>query len=145
MDGGPRFEYLREPVAYRAGATHFLWRGELSKRCLVGVVECVVFQVVCGVVAYGIKSVVNPDPECGVLCGMVGGMVLFGGYPASMWEVVLGLALLRVVRQANYVGFWALVALARRWGLVRCEGSDIESKSESGSGYRIDVACSCGV
>ncbi|EUC45206.1 hypothetical protein COCMIDRAFT_26614 [Bipolaris oryzae ATCC 44560] len=101
-DEGLRFEYLREPVAYRAGAADFWWYGGLGKECLVGFAECVVFQVVCGVAACGIKSVVNPDPECGLLCSMVGGMVLFGGYPASVWEAVLGLALLRVVRQANY-------------------------------------------
>lgn len=144
-DGGPRFEYWREAVAYRAGVTEFWWRGGLSKECLVRFAERVVFQVVCGVVAYGVKSVVNTDPEGGILCGMVGGMVLFGGYPGSEWEVVLGLALLRVVRQANYVCFWAVVGLARQWRLVRCERGNVESKSESGSGYGMDVKCSCGV
>lgn len=48
---------------------------------------------------------IDPDLKYDWCGAIVNGLILFGTYPASGWEVLLGLALLRVVRQANYVGF----------------------------------------
>jgi hypothetical protein len=76
---------------------------------------------------------VNPAPEDNLRSAMLSGRILFGTNPVSLWEALLGLALLRVVRQANYVSFWALVELVTRWrghGLV-C----IEIEDAPGSAY----------
>jgi hypothetical protein len=72
--------------------------------------------VVCGLANYPIKRIVNPDLEYDLRSAMLNELMFFGTYPASVWEVLLGLALLRVVRQANYVGFWAVVGLVAWWG-----------------------------
>jgi hypothetical protein len=69
------------------------------------------FHVVWKLANYPIKRIVNPDPEFDLCGAMVNGMILFGTYPAPVWDLLLGLVLLRVVRQANYVGFWAVVGL----------------------------------
>jgi hypothetical protein len=69
------------------------------------------FTVVCGLANYPIKHRVTPDPEHDLCSAMVKGPIFFVMYPASPWEVLLELLLLRVVGQANHVDFWAVVGL----------------------------------
>lgn len=112
------------------------WAIALSKSHNVFYASYLLFHVVCGLANYPIKRIVNPDPDHDLRSAMVSWLILFGTYPASVWKVLLGLALLRVVRQANYVGFWAVVGLVARWG-PRHELSVIESEDELGSDYEM--------
>jgi hypothetical protein len=75
--------------------------------------------VISGLAIYPIKRMVNPDLDPGydLRRAMVNGLILFGRYLASVCEVLLRLALLRVVRQANYVGFWVVFRM-----MARCSG-----------------------
>jgi hypothetical protein len=75
----------------------------------------VLFYVVCGVSNYFTKRMVNPDPKYDYRSAMTNGSVLFGTSSASVGEVLLAMALSRIVRQANYVGFWAVVGQVERW------------------------------
>jgi hypothetical protein len=142
----PSFPYCREPFCYMIDLPNSwrryldgdndprtFWAIAFSKSHNVFFASYLVFHVVCGLVDYPIKRIVNPDPEYDLRGAIVHGLILFGTYRASVWEVLLGLALLRVVRQANYVCFWAVVRLVARSGRRR-ETVGNESEDELGSG-----------
>jgi hypothetical protein len=137
----PSFRYCREPLCYIRDLPHSwrryldgnndprtFWAVAFSKSQIVCYASYLLFYTVCGLANYPIKRMVNPNPTHDLRSAMVHWLVLFGTYPVSGWEVLLGLALLRVVRQANYVGFWAVVGLVERWrgrrGMVGVESED---------------------
>ncbi|KAF1840179.1 uncharacterized protein K460DRAFT_421172 [Cucurbitaria berberidis CBS 394.84] len=128
------FLYCRDPFGYMIDMPNSwrrylngdndlrtFWDIAFSKSHNILCASYLLFHVVCGLANYSIKRMVNPDPEYALRSAMVNGLILFGTYPASIWEVLLGLALLRVVRQANYVGFWVVVGLVEWWGRQLCE------------------------
>jgi hypothetical protein len=140
------FPYCREPFCYIIDWPNSwrryldgndnprtFWTVAFSKSHTVLYVSYFVFHVFCGFANYSIKRMVNPDPEYNLRSAMVNGLILFGTYSASVWEVFMGLALLRVVRQANYVGFWVMVRLvARCRGRHEMVGTEIEDELGSG-------------
>jgi hypothetical protein len=119
----PVFPYHREPICYMMNMPDS-WRRYLdgdryskmfSKSHKVIYASHVLFYVVCGVSNYFTKRMVNPDPKYDYRSAMTNGSVLFGTSSASVGEVLLAMALSRIVRQANYVGFWAVVGQVERW------------------------------
>jgi hypothetical protein len=123
----PSFPYCREPICYMTDLPNSwrcyldggndpttFWAIAFSKSHNVLFASHLLFHLVWRLANYPLKKIVNPAPEYDSYSAIVNGPILFGTYPASVWEVLLGLALLRVVRQANYVGFWAVVRLLER-------------------------------
>jgi hypothetical protein len=123
----PSFPYSREPICYMTDLPNSwrcyldggndpttFWAIAFSKSHNVLFASHLLFHLVWRLANYPLKKIVNPAPEYDSYSAIVNGPILFGTYPASVWEVLLGLALLRVVRQANYVGFWAVVRLLER-------------------------------
>jgi hypothetical protein len=149
----PSFPYCREPFCYIIDLPNSwrryldsddnlrtFWAATFSKSHILLYASSFVFHVFCGLANYSIKCIVNPDPDYNLRSAMVNGLILFGTYPASFWNMFMGLALLRVVRQANYVGFWLMVGLVARWRGKR-EMVGTESEDELGSGYEICAKC----
>jgi hypothetical protein len=142
----PGFVYCRDPFGYVVDVPDS-WRGYLdgesglrtgwavgfTKSHGVFHASCLVFHVVCGLVNYLIKLMVNPELDHNLCSAMLNWHVLFGTYPRLVRGAFLGLALLRVVRQANYVGFWVVAGLLKRrrgkWGII-----DVESENKIASG-----------
>lgn len=102
--------------------------------------SCLLFHAVGGLANYLIKCMVNPDPRCDWISAMMNGLVFFGSYQASYWELILGFALLRAVRQANYVGFWVVVEFVKRLRASR-EMADVERKIGLESRYKTCPDC----
>jgi hypothetical protein len=143
------FSYYREPFCYMIDLPNSwrryldsdnhprtFWAIAFSKSHNVLYNSYLLFDVIYGLANYLIKRMVNPDPEYDLRSAMMNGLILFGRYPASVWEVLLGLAPLRIVRQANCVDFWAVVGLVAWWG-TRREMIGIESDDELGSGFEM--------
>lgn len=155
----PLFPYRRDPMWYTTDLPsswrRYLLNGENEARsplamalskAYVFIVALyfqalyLLFHVVCGLANYLIKRAINPDPEYNLQGAMLGVMVFFGTYPASAPGLYLGMLLLRVVRQANYVGVWAVVGLVARWRAERGRVS-MESEDEPQSGHNGSANC----
>jgi hypothetical protein len=70
------------------------------------------FPVISGILNYPIKRTVNPSPDSESFFALAAGYNVFFEQPLdSPWKIVLGLALLRVARQANYLAFWVVAGV----------------------------------
>jgi hypothetical protein len=118
----------------------WFWPGTASKSVAVYVVQFGLFWVICVVVNYSMKLVINPEPGWNFVPAIENLMVLFGKYPAPLWNIFLGQNLLRVVRQANHVAFWAVVGLVKRSRAGKAE-VDRESEHEQMSGHTVRADC----
>jgi hypothetical protein len=96
-----------------------------SKPMIVDTLLHVLFHVIGGYLNYPIKRIVNPDPDGGSFLILATNCNIFFEMSLdSPWTVFLGLGLLRVVRQANYLAFWVIVRVLERaigWLRVRHE------------------------
>jgi hypothetical protein len=131
----PAFPYHREPTCYMVDLSNS-WRRYLdndkyprmfSKSRITLYASYALFYVVCGFANYSIKRMVNPDPKYDFCSAFTNGSVLFGTSSATVGEVLLAMALSRVLRQANYVGFWAVADYVKRWR-DRCQIVGTESE-----------------
>lgn len=93
-----------------------LWKMFCTESQIVFLVLLYLFYAICGLSVYPIDHVINPEPQYGLHTGGKRWTILFGPSSRSAWEnILVWFMLFRVVRQANYVGFWTVVGLVTRW------------------------------
>jgi len=89
---------------------------EISKKSnALHIGKWLLFWVIGGLANFLLKRMVDPSPSDGkdLLWAMTGTNVFFT--LENAWTLFLHLPLLRVVRQANHVGFWAAVGVVEWW------------------------------
>jgi hypothetical protein len=83
-----------------------------SRLMIVEIILYMLFPVISGCLNYPIKHIVNHSPDGESIFALTAGYNVFFEKPLdSPWKIVLGLALLRVARQANYLAFWAVAGV----------------------------------
>jgi hypothetical protein len=101
------------------------WSMKYIRSHVVLVASWFVFGLVGGLANYPIECFVDPASGHGLQSARTNVFVLLGASSKSpLWQGFLGLALLRVVRQANYVGFWTVVGVLGRRGAMVGGGSE---------------------
>jgi hypothetical protein len=110
------------------------WSLAYIRSHVVLVASWFVFGLVGGLANYPIECFVDSVSEHDLQSARTNVFVLLGASSKfPLWQGFLGLALLRVVRQANHVGFWAVVGVLERWRRKR--GVVGESEDELECGY----------